>query len=187
MPIAPIYLLPRPDVQRDLQLSQRQITGAQDLVGRLIERLLNLKLKSGSAAIKAEQRAIDEQMEAWLRHELSEAQLERLTQINFQWEGASALRRSAIAEYLILGEVQRLKVHHLLAERDKRWLKGALKPGEFDRYSREALNVLTQLQKEQWDNLLGPPCPFTIGQPSAAARNPAAGTGLKGQPRSPGQ
>lgn len=185
MPVAPIYLLLRPDVQRDLQLNPRQVAGAQDLVGRLVDRLLNLKHKAGQAAIKAEQREIDEQMAAWFRHELSEAQLERLTQINLQWENASALRLSAVAEFLALGEGQRLKIHHLLAERDQRWIKKTLKPGEFDRFSREAIGLLTLHQKEQWENLLGPPCRFTIGQPSHAPGNPAANPALKGQPRSP--
>jgi hypothetical protein len=184
MPIAPIYLLLRPDVQGDLQLNPRQIADAQDRVGRLIDRLLNLKLKAGQA-IKAEQREIDEQMAAWLRHELSEPQRERLTQISLQWEGASALRLEAIAEFLGLGEVQRLKIGNLLAERNKRRIRGTLHAGEFERLSGEALRVLTPLQKEQWDNLLGPPCHFTIGQPSRVPSHPAATPGLKGQPRPP--
>jgi hypothetical protein len=187
MPIAPIYLLQRPDIQNDLQLNQRQIADAREQVGRLIERLLNLKQKPGPAAIKAEQREIDEQMATWLHHELSAAQLERLSQINLQWEGASALRLEAIAEYLGLGEVQRLKVGNLLAERNKRWIKGTLKPGEFDQFSREALGVLTLPQKEQWDSLLGPPCPFSIGRAPGAPGHVAADPGVKGPRPSPGR
>jgi hypothetical protein len=187
MPVAPIYLLLRPDVQGDLQLNPRQIAGARDMVGRLIDRLLNLKLKSEPDAVKAERRQIDEQMATWLRQELSPAQCERLTQINLQWEGASALRRSAVVEYLRLDEAQSSRVHDLLADRDQRWIKGTLQSGEFDRLSREALNVLTPLQKEQWDRRLGPPCRFAIGQPARAPGQPAAGAGLKGQPRPPGR
>jgi hypothetical protein len=185
LPIAPIYLLLRPDIQRDLQLTPQQIAGAQDQVGRLIERLLNLKQKPDPGAVRAEQREIDEQMAKWLEHALTRAQRERLSQINFQWEGASALRRELIAEYLGLGEVQRLKIGNLLAERNKRWITGTLKPGEFDRFSTEALSVLSLPQKEQWDSLLGPPCRFAIGPTSRAPGQPAASPGLKGQPRSP--
>jgi hypothetical protein len=187
MPVAPIYLLLRPDVQGDLQLNQRQVAGARDMVGRLIDRLLNLKRKSTPDANQAERRQIDEQMATWLRQELSPAQCERLTQINLQWEGASALRRSAVAEYLRLDEAQSSRVHDLLAQRDQRWIKGTLKSGEFDQFSREALGILTALQKEQWDHLLGPPCRFTIGQASGAPSHPAASAGLKEQPRSPGR
>jgi hypothetical protein len=181
----PIYLLQRPDVQRELRLNHQQVASARDLAGRIIERLLNLKRKTGPDAIKAEQREIDELMAAWLKQKLSDQQLERFSQINLQWEGASALRLEAIADYLGLGEVQRLKVGNLLAERNNRWSKGTLKPGEFDWFSREALGVLTPPQKEQWDTLLGEPCQFTIGPTSRAPVQPTASPGLKGQPGAP--
>jgi hypothetical protein len=183
-PVAPIFLLLRPDVQLDLQLNPRQVAGARDLVGRLVERLLIVKNKAGQAAM-TERRKIDEAMAAWLRHELSEAQLERLTQICFQWEGASAMRRQSVAEYLVLGQPQRLRIEHLLVDRDRRHAAGALSPAEFDRFSREALAVLTPIQKQQWDDLLGPPCRFSIGHPAAAPAHPAGAPVLKSQPRSP--
>jgi hypothetical protein len=183
--IAPIYLLPRPDVQRDLRLSPEQVAGARAEVGRLIERGLNLKREARPEAIQAEKRQIDEQMAAWLLDKLSPEQLDRLTQIQFQWEGASALRREAIAEYLRLHEGQRLKVQNLLTERDQRWIKGALKPGEFERFSREALGVLTPPQKEQWDNLLGPPCRFSIGRAATTTGHAAAAPGVQGSRPSP--
>jgi hypothetical protein len=186
MPIAPIYLLLRPDVQLDLQLNQRQIAGARELVGQLVERLLALKHRPGQASM-TERRKIDEAMAAWLHRELSEFQQERLTQISLQWEGASALHRPSVAEYLVLGEVQRLKIDRILAERDRRWAAGRLAPGEFDRFSQEALAILTPPQRGQWDSLLGTPCRFSIGHPAVAPRNPAAGPGLKGQPPSPGR
>jgi hypothetical protein len=185
-PIAPIFLLLRPDVQLDLQLNSRQVAGARDLVAQLVERLLNVKHKAGQAAM-TERRKIDEAMAAWLRHELSEAQLERLTQISFQWEGASAMRRPSVAEYLALGQPQQRKIKQLLADRDGRQAAGALSLAEFDRFTGEALAVLTPIQKQQWDELLGTPCRFSIGHPPAAPSHPAAGTGLKDRPRSPGR
>jgi hypothetical protein len=182
--VAPIFLLLRPDVQLDLQLNPRQVAGARDLVGRLVERLLTVKNKAGQAAM-TERRKIDEAMAAWLRRELSEAQLERLTQICFQWEGASAMRRQSVAEYLALGQPQRLKIEQLLVDRDRRHAAGALNPAEFDRFSGEALAVLTPIQKQQWADLLGPPCRFSVGHPADAPAHPAGGPGLKGRPRSP--
>jgi hypothetical protein len=185
-PIAPIYLLLRPDVQLDLQLKRRQVAGAEDQFARLAERLLTVKSKSGQAAM-TERRAIDEAMEAWLHHELSEAQRERLTQISLQWEGASAMRRPSVVEYLRLVEPQRLKIEHLLADRDRRHAAGVLSPAEFGTMSREALAVLTPLQKQQWDGLLGPPCRFSVRHPAGPPRGPAADPGLKGQPRPAGR
>ena len=186
-PIAPIYLLLRPDVQADLQLNPHQIAGARELVSRLIERLLMVKNKAGQDAM-SEKRAIDEAMAAWLRHELSEAQLERLTQISFQWEGASAMRRPSVARFLALGEPQRQSIERLLANRDRRQAAGSLSPAELDRSSREVVAVLNPLQKQQWDSLLGPPCRFAIAHaPGAARRDASADAGLTGQPRSRGR
>ncbi len=185
-PIAPIWLLVRPDVQRDLQLNPRQIAGARDLLARLLERGLNAKKKSADAA-RAEKLAIDEEMAAWLSHELAQAQFARLAQIKFQWEGASALRRTVVAAYLVLGDPQRFQIEHLLSERDKKRARRILAPGEFDKLSRQALDVLTPIQKEKWTEVLGPPCRFSIGRPASPPRNAAAAAGVKGQPRPSGR
>jgi hypothetical protein len=180
-PVAPICLLLRPDVESELRLDQRQVAGAREMFSQLIERLLKVKEKTGQAAL-FEKQGIDEAMAAWLHHELAEAQLERLTQISFQWEGASALRRPSVATYLSLGERQRVKIKALLVDRERRQAAGVLSPAEFDRISREALAVLTPLQKQQWDELLGPPCRFSVAYPAGLSGDPAAGQDLKGQP-----
>jgi hypothetical protein len=182
MQTQPIYLLMRPDVQLDLKLDQRQITGARELVGRLVERLLSLKQKSGQDA-EAERKSIDEAMAIWLNGELSEVQFDRLMQIQLQWEGASALHRPSVADLLGLGEAQRLKIGLMLAERDRRRAAGKLAPGEFEKLSRAAMGVLNPLQKQQWDEMLGPPCRFNIGHHAPAAGNPSADPDVKGQPQ----
>jgi hypothetical protein len=51
----------------------------------------------------------------------------------------------------------------------------------------EALGVLTPPQKEQWDNLLGPPCRFSIGRASTATGHAAAAPGAGGSRPSPGR
>jgi hypothetical protein len=185
-PVAPIYLLLRPDVQVELQLDQRQVAGARDLVARLIERLLMVRAKSGQA-VMTERRKIDEAMEGWLHRELTNAQLERLRQISFQWEGASAMRRPSVAEYLVLVEPQRLKINQLLTDRDRKHAAGRLSPAEFDIFSQQAFGVLNPLQKQQWDELLGPPCRFNVGHPAGPPRDPAFAHDFKGQPRRPGR
>ena len=145
---------------------------------------MSLKGKSKEAA-DAERRAIDEVMTEWFQHELSEAQLERLTQISLQWEGASAIRRTTVANTLDLDDLQRTKVNRLLAERDQRRARGLLTPAELDRYYALTLAVLKPLQKEQWDTLLGRPCRFTIGHPAPAPRVPAGNHRLKAPPQTP--
>jgi hypothetical protein len=184
MPIAPIYLVLRPDVQLDLQLKPHQVAGAKDLVSRLFERGRGLKGKPKEAT-EAGRRAIDEAMAAWFYHELTEAQYDRLTQITLQWEGAAAFRRSAVAEYLELNDPQRHKLARLLVDREGQRVRGSLTPADADRFAREALAILTPLQKEQWEKVLGPACRFSIGHPPAAPRNPAGNPGLTARPPAP--
>lgn len=161
-PIAPIFLLPRPDVRADLQLNPRQVAGAREMAGRLADRLLAMKNRPEPAS-RSEMREIDEAMATWLRRELSPVQLDRLSEISLQWEGASALRLPSVAEYLVLGKPQRRRIDELLVDRDRRQAGGALAPGEFDRISREAFAVLTPDQVARWQEMLGSPCRFTIG------------------------
>jgi hypothetical protein len=185
MRLMPLYLVLRPDVQVDMQLNPQQVEGAKHLLLRLRERgLMSLKSKSKEAAY-AEKRAIDEAMESWFRDELSAAQLERLTQITFQWEAASALQRPSVIKYLRLDAAQRRQVDGLLAERDRRHARGQLTPADLDRFSKQAMAVLTPAQKEEWDLALGPPCRFSIGRPPAAPGSPAADPRLKARPQIP--
>lgn len=168
-PIAPIFLLPRPDVRADLQLNPRQVAGAREMAGRLADRLLAMKNRTEPAS-RSEMREIDEAMASWLRRELSPVQLDRLSEVSLQWEGASALRHPSVAEYLVLGKPQRHRIHELLVDRDRRQAGGALAPGEFDRISREVLAVLTPDQLTRWREMLGPPCRFTIAQHDPTTR-----------------
>lgn len=181
MRIMPIYLLLRPDVQADLELNRRQITGARELVGQLIERGLRLKSLREQAA-RAERREIDEEMAGWFQRELTAVQQERLTQISLQWEGASALRRTVVADYLGLDTRQRAQLERMLSDRDGRRAAGSLTAAEFDRFTRLAMSVLTKNQKEQWDAVLGRPCQFVIGQRPEVGKPPAPATPVKAQP-----
>jgi hypothetical protein len=185
MRIMPLHLVVRPDVQLDMQLKPQKVEEAKHLLSRLYQRgLMSLRSKSKEAA-DAEKRAIDEAMESWFRDELSEAQLERLTQITFQWEGASALRRPSVVKFLGLDEAQCRQVEGLLAERDRRHARGQLTPADFDRFSKQAMAVLTPFQKEDWDLALGNPCRFSIGHPPASPGSPAADPRLKARPQIP--
>ncbi len=168
-PIAPIFLLPRPDVRADLQLNPRQVAGAREMAGRLADRLLAMKNRPEPAS-RSEMREIDEAMASWLRRELSPVQLDRLSEISLQWEGASALGHPSVAEYLGLGKPQRQRIHELLVERDRRQAGRALGPGEFDRISREAIAVLSPEQLTRWREMLGPPCQFSIARQDPTTR-----------------
>jgi hypothetical protein len=179
---APILLLARPDVQLELGLDPTQISGARSTTARLLEKALSSRNQSGPA-VEAERRRINQEMTHWLGQNLNAEQLDRLFQIDLQWEGVSAmLSRPLVTEYLKLTVQQRLAVSRILAaQRETRQVRGALTPREHEQFLRQALAVLSPGQKDLWDRLLGPPCRFTIGGQVRAPRHPAGQQGLESQ------
>jgi hypothetical protein len=175
---APILLLTRPDVQLDLHLDAGQIAGARSTIARLLDVGLNSKTKSGPVVMTV-RKAIDDEMRDWLTRHLAEGQLERLRQIDLQWEGVSAIiKRPVVAEYLRLTSQQRLTVNRVVtAERDLRRAHGILSPADHEEFSRQVLAVLSPGQRDLWDRLLGPPCRFAIGSQAGATshRTPLEG------------
>jgi hypothetical protein len=176
---APILLLTRPDVQLDLELDPRQISGAKSTIARLIEQGLRLKKMSGPA-IAAGRKAIDEEMTVWLGLNLRAGQRDRLHEIALQWEGASAIvERPLVGEYLKLTAAQRLTIANVLAQRDAQRARGFLTPAAREDFSKRALAVLSPGQRDQWDRLLGKPCRFSIGRPAGPPKSPADHRGVE--------
>ena len=85
--IQPIFLLTRLDVQRDLKLLPNQIADLNRAGAELYRKAQMLRGKSGPA-INEERRKIDEELTEWLGAHLTENQLERLQEIDLQWEDA---------------------------------------------------------------------------------------------------
>jgi hypothetical protein len=160
--IAPIFLLTRPDIQTDLRLDAGQISAARLESAQLWQRAAGLRGRPRADVLAARQ-AIDEEMTQWLIGHLAAAQLERLRQIDLQWEGASAmLTRPVVGEYMKLSPDQRRAIALYLRERDQRRAHGALVPEEEVLLVRKAFAVLSEDQKAQWNRLLGAPCKFSV-------------------------
>jgi hypothetical protein len=164
---APLLLLSRPDVQVDLRLERAQIVGTQSTINELTRRALALRGKTG-AAVVAERRAIDETQLEWLSNNLTGNQLERLRQIELQWEGVPAmLSRPMVASYLKLTPEQQQKLARIIAERNRLRAQGRSAPQFEQTFHQKALSVLASNQQELWTNLLGTPFRF-----AAAGRPP---------------
>jgi hypothetical protein len=178
--ISPILLLDRPDVQIELQLDARQISDARTTIARLIKRVLSLKGKKGEA-VKNERQRIDEESIRWMRDNLKEEQIERLTQVTFQWEGAAAMTRPHVIERLELTSQQSGAIDRVLTQLEaaRQRARGTLTPAEIGGFSRNAFAVLSPSQKAAWDVLLGPPCHFTVGGRSQTAGNSPSYQGVK--------
>jgi hypothetical protein len=171
----PILLLMRPDVQADLKLEPIQIAEARRTAGELYYKARALRGQTGPALIAA-RRAIDGEESLWLSRHLSELQFKRLRQIDLQWEGVAAmLSRPFVTEYLELSEAQRLSLARCVAQHNQ---PGAGQPprnlGDHERLASQALNVLSEKQKQLWSNLLGPPCRFAIASPAPSDPAPPA-------------
>jgi hypothetical protein len=157
---APLLLLSRPDVQVDLRLERAQILGTQNTINELTRRALTLRGKTGSAVV-AERRAIDEAQLEWLSNNLTGNQLERLRQIELQWEGVAAmLSRPMVAGYLKLTPEQQQTLARIIAGRNRLRAQGQSAPRNEQAFDQKALAVLSSSQQELWTNLLGTPFRF---------------------------
>ena len=157
---APLLLLSRPDVQVDLRLERAQILGTQNTINELTRQALTLRGKTG-AAVVAERRAIDEAQLEWLSNNLTGNQLERLRQIELQWEGVPAmLSRPTVGGYLKLTPEQQQALARIIAERNRLRAQGRSAPQTEQTFHRKALSVLSNSQQQLWVNLLGTPFRF---------------------------
>jgi len=154
---APLLLLSRADVQKDLEMTAAQIASARRAIDDLRARALALKGKSGGEVLPA-RRAIDEAQARWLDRELSHDQHARLDQIELQWEGPSALvSRKAIAEAVEIDAKQRAIIVRAVGVRDRRRSQGQdIATVEAD-LAREVLQILTPEQQIRWRALMGRP------------------------------
>src|SRR5262249_47877802 len=89
--IMPLLLLTRHDVQVDLGLNSELVSAATRASVELYRKALGLRGRTGPAVLAA-RRAIDEEQTNWLNaHLTAPGQLQRLSQIELQWEGPSAM------------------------------------------------------------------------------------------------
>ncbi|ODT98823.1 MAG: hypothetical protein ABS79_05285 [Planctomycetes bacterium SCN 63-9] len=155
-----ILLLTRPEIQQELQLTPKLISEAKTLGSELQRRATALHGQSGPGVLTA-RRVIDEHQTQWLSEHLSPTQLERLQQLDLQWEGPTAcVSRPIIADYLRLSAEQRASITQLIANRESiRKQQG--RPAETEEaFARSILHKLSRPQQEQWNELQGRPIRF---------------------------
>lgn len=169
--VAPMLLLTRRDVQADLRIDSDLAAEANHASEALYRQALNLRGKGGPEIVRA-RRHIDEEQSQWLTTHLTAAQLERLGQIDLQWEGASAMiSRPIMVETLGLSEKQKETLGHLIQQANdlrksgRRWT-----PREQAAVLQRAVAVLSDRQRTVWNRLLGSPCRFSITEQTASRR-----------------
>jgi hypothetical protein len=157
--IEPIFLLTRGDVQADLKLLPNQIADLHRVGALLYRKAQSLKGKTGPSVNEA-RRQIDEELTNWLGTHLTLQQLDRLQEIDFQWEGAAAMVRPIVVEYLQLTADQKQRVAEYLAESTKQRKRAPWTVIDHLALSRKAVSILSDTQQERWASLLGQPCQF---------------------------
>ena len=154
---APLLLLSRPDVRADLGLSPEQGDKAESAIADLYVRAASIRGKKGSQAVAA-RRAIDEAQAVWFKGNLTAAQLVRLTQIDLQWEGPTALiSRPVVADSLALTTDQRAALAKAVDERNAARALPRSSRADEEKLAKTALSLLDPTQKERWRSMLGNP------------------------------
>jgi hypothetical protein len=157
-----------------LRLEPGQIAGVHTVINELTQRALSLRGKSGPTVV-AERRAIDEAQADWLAKNLTGNQLNRLRQIELQWEGSGAmLSRPTVSEYLRLTSEQRQILARAISERNTQRSRGKLTPTDEQVLAQRAQSILSKTQQDLWADLLGSPCRFALSAVRARTRDDAA-------------
>lgn len=154
---APLLLITRTDVQEDLGLSATQVKAALKQVEKLRAAAAGLKDMPPDQAV-ARRRAIDESELRWLEVNLSEAQRDRLGQIDLWWEGTSAfLSRPQLTSRLELTEAQSRDLKAAITKRNATRTSRGFDLEAERTLRREGLRILSQTQRERLHAILGKP------------------------------
>lgn len=152
---APILLMSREDVATDLGLTADQRAQTWEKIEELGRKATELKGRKDDAALQL-RREIDQSQLAWLKSQLTPQQLGRLTQIDLQWEGPSALvSRPQVGEALHLSADQKAKITTIIQAS-----KTTTQAKSLDEYlvdlSRQVFSTLDETQQQAWRSLTGP-------------------------------
>lgn len=151
---APILLLSRDDVARDLKLTEEQRSGAWKMIDELGRQAAQLKGRNDKDTLVL-RRKIDQAQLEWISRELTPEQVARLNQIDLQWEGPSALvSRPQIAQTVHLTEDQKRKIQEILATSGAKGRSIEL-AGRAD-LVRKVFRELDETQQQTWRSLVGP-------------------------------
>jgi hypothetical protein len=171
---APMLLLSRADVQADLGMGRAQIGEAEEALSALYQKASELRGIKGEKAIAA-RRAIDEEQQRWIETKLTEAQRNRIAQIELQWEGATALvSRPAVAESLGLTLDQHAALKKAVEESLRERSRGEASLDVERKLGRLALGILSEPQRDLWKSMLGRPFHPRLSESTASRRGPAA-------------
>ncbi|GBC90668.1 MAG: hypothetical protein N2045_10225 [Fimbriimonadales bacterium] len=164
-------LLMRPDVQRELNLTEQQkakINEMQQAMRVAMQELRNLPPDQRRQRMEEIRQKNDPTTV------LTDAQKKRLRELELQWQGPMALMNPEIAREVGLTQEQQSKIQGILQEQfqamRERFQQGGGQPDPqaFEKARQELENkilaVLTPAQREKWNQMLGKPFQFEGGR-----------------------
>lgn len=167
-------LLQRPDVQRELNLTEQQrnqIRQMQENQRTAMQELRNLPPQERRQKMQ-ELREKNDPTKV-----LNETQKKRLREIELQALGASALMQSEVADELKLTQEQRSKLQGIITQ-SMQQMREQFRGGGFgqgqgaqnfqqmrEQMEKQMLEVLTPAQRQQWQQMQGKPFQFEGGRP----------------------
>ncbi len=164
---APLLLLSRPDVRADLGLDPAQTAAAERAIGAIYPQANALRKKPNTEDTIRARRSIDHAMQDWIETHLSEAQQERLIEIDLQWEGPSALVSRAIVREALNLSVEQIKlIQEAIKRRDLARTEGHVDAETM--LAETSLASLSPSQRDGWRRMMGKP--FTPRIVTASSR-----------------
>jgi Spy/CpxP family protein refolding chaperone len=165
-------LLERPDVQRELNLTEQQknqIRQMQENQRVAMQELRNLPPEERRQKMQ-ELRQKNDPVNV-----LNETQKKRLREIELQAMGAFALMQPEVADQLKLTQEQRSKLQGVVMQ-SMQQMREQFQGGGFgqgaqqmqqmrDQMEKQMLEVLTPVQRQQWQQMQGKPFQFEGGRP----------------------
>jgi len=193
-----LELLRKDQVQKDLRLTEEQKSRLKKAADQTLSDLRRQSVTWASMSPEDRRKKIAEfreQTRTRLHEALTPAQVERLRQIRLQWDQATALADSDVADALQLSEEQRARIRGVLGRMRQR-LREALRtrpdakqlsPEEAQSRLRElqqeavqdALGLLTPRQRENLEKMKGKPLQWEESKPSVAEQGSPAGAPVK--------
>jgi hypothetical protein len=155
--VAPLFLLSRPEVREDLQLTPDVCKQVEKEIEDLFNKALALRGKTGPEAI-AERKLVDEGQKNWLKDHLLPDQVDRLAQIDLRWEGPAAIAtRPSVASSLYLSDEQKAALNRAVADRNTHREKTQDHHAAEQQLAQRVTLVLSEGQKQSWEKMLGRP------------------------------
>ncbi len=181
-PLLAIGLLQRPDVQKELNLTDEQKQ-------TLAEKLSGLRQQPGQRGERRErgdqrrgggdQRADQQRIAGAIKEVLNDKQFERFQQLVLQRAGPSAIAGPDVAKQLSLTEKQQTEIRDIQrasgekaraamqeARGDREAMRGIREKMQASREAagKQILGLLTAEQQKKWKSLLGKPFKFETGR-----------------------